>query len=61
VFELLSGRSLWLAAFVTRNGPQDHFVRLRRTVPHPTRREAPGGGRCPPAGLPAEAGRGGQI
>src|SRR5471032_960723 len=25
-----------LAAFVSRNGPPDHFVRLRRTVPHPT-------------------------
>ena len=28
------GRSLTLAAFVARNGPPDHFVRLRRTVPH---------------------------
>ena len=29
-----SGRSPKLAAFVARNGPLDHFVRLRRTVPH---------------------------
>src|SRR5471032_235365 len=29
------GRSLKLAAFVARNGPPDHCVRLRRTAPHP--------------------------
>ena len=28
------GRSLVLAAFVARNGPPDHFVRLWRTAPH---------------------------
>jgi DNA transformation protein len=32
-----SGRSPKLAAFVARNGPQDHSVRLRRTASHPHR------------------------
>src|ERR1700750_1102430 len=28
------GPSLTLRAFVVRNGPPDHFVRLWRTIPH---------------------------
>jgi len=33
-----SRRSPKLAAFVARNGPLDHFVRLRRAAPHPSAR-----------------------
>ena len=33
-----SGRSPKLAAFIARNGPLDHFVRLRRIALHPSAR-----------------------
>jgi hypothetical protein len=33
--EFSPGASLVLGAFVARNDPLDHFVRLRRTAPNP--------------------------
>jgi hypothetical protein len=33
--ELSPGAPLVLGAFVARNGPLDHFIRLRRTAPNP--------------------------
>src|SRR5690348_3380785 len=48
-----SSRSPKLAAFVARNGPLDHFVRLGRSAPHPSAwamTRLPLCGRSPPKG-----------